>query len=96
MPSPPADDEVAIPALFRVARGSFAQVIDAHLEAGGFDDLPRNGPFVLGGMAKHGGSAVQMIRGLGVTKQAASQLIDVLVLRGYLTSGKSTRRTVAG
>ena len=26
-----------------------------------------------------------MIRGLGVTKQAASQLIDVLVLRGYLT-----------
>jgi DNA-binding MarR family transcriptional regulator len=85
MPSPPADDEVAIPALLRVARGSFAQVIDAHLEAGGFDDLPRNGPFVLGGMANHGGSAVQMIRGLGVTKQAASQLIDVLVLRGYLT-----------
>jgi DNA-binding MarR family transcriptional regulator len=26
-----------------------------------------------------------MIRGLGVTKQAASQLIDTLVLRGYLT-----------
>ena len=31
------------------------------------------------------GTAVDMIRGLGVTKQAASQLIDTLVLRGYLT-----------
>ena len=45
---------------------------------------PEMGPRA-GGMAKHGGSAVQMIRGLGVTKQAASQLIDVLVLRWYLT-----------
>jgi DNA-binding MarR family transcriptional regulator len=54
------------------------------LAAAGFEDLPRNGPFVLGGMAHHGGSAVEMIRGLGVSRQAASQLIDVLVLRGYL------------
>jgi DNA-binding MarR family transcriptional regulator len=36
-------------------------------------------------MANHGGSAVDMIRGLGVSKQAASQLIDTLVHRGYLT-----------
>ena len=35
-------------------------------------------------MANHGDSAVDMIRGLGVSRQAASQLIDVLVLRGYL------------
>jgi DNA-binding MarR family transcriptional regulator len=56
----------------------------AMLAAAGFDDLPRNGPFVLGGMANHGGTAVELIRGLGVTRQAASQLIDTLVLRGYL------------
>jgi DNA-binding MarR family transcriptional regulator len=36
-------------------------------------------------MAGRGGSAVEMIRGLGVTRQAASQLIDTLVLRGYLS-----------
>ncbi len=54
------------------------------LAAAGFDDLPRNGPFVLGGMANHGGSAVPLIQSLGVSRQAASQLIDTLVLRGYL------------
>jgi DNA-binding MarR family transcriptional regulator len=54
------------------------------LAAAGFDDLPRNGPFVLGGMANHGGAAVDMIQSLGVSRQAASQLIDTLVLRGYL------------
>jgi predicted ArsR family transcriptional regulator len=39
---------------------------------------------VLGGTANFGGSAADMIGALGVTKQAASQLIDTLVLRGYL------------
>ncbi len=74
-----------IPALLRAARGSYAQAIVARLADAGFDDLPRNGAFVLGGMANFGGSARDMIRGLGVSKQAASQLIDTLVLRGYLT-----------
>jgi DNA-binding MarR family transcriptional regulator len=81
----PTEEEVVIPALLRSARGSYAQAITANLEAAGFGDLPRNGAFVLGGMGNHGGTAVDMIRGLGVTKQAASQLIDTLVLRGYLT-----------
>ena len=55
------------------------------MTSAGFDDLPRNGPFVLGGMARFNASAADMITGLGVTKQAASQLIDLLVVRGYLT-----------
>lgn len=74
-----------IPALLRAARGCYARAINASLLAAGFDDLPRNGPFVLGGMITQGTSAADMIKGLGVTKQAASQLIDTLVLRGYLT-----------
>jgi DNA-binding MarR family transcriptional regulator len=77
-------DPSEIPALLRGARGAYANAIAAMLTAAGFEDLPRNGPFVLGGMANHGDSAVDMIRGLGVSRQAASQLIDVLVLRGYL------------
>jgi DNA-binding MarR family transcriptional regulator len=77
-------DPSEIPAMLRGARGAYATTIVAMLAAAGFDDLPRNGPFVLGGMANHGDSAVDMIRGLGVSRQAASQLIDVLVLRGYL------------
>lgn len=79
------DEDVVFPALLRAARGSYAQAITTSLATAGIDDLPRNGAFVLGGMGNHGGSAVDMIRGLGVTKQAASQLIDTLVLRGYLT-----------
>lgn len=85
MPSPAAegeDEEILI--LLVRARGGFGTTIRAHLAAAGFDDLPRNGPFVLGGMGSHRGSAVDMIRSLGVTRQAASQLIDTLVLRGYL------------
>ena len=78
-------DTVAIPALMRAARGSYARAIAAQLAAAGFDDLPRNGGFVLGGMANYGGSAGEMIHGLGISKQAASQLIDTLVVRGYLT-----------
>jgi DNA-binding MarR family transcriptional regulator len=85
VPGPAAAEDVVIPALLRAARGSYSQAIKAKLEAAGFGDLPRNGAFVLGGMGNHGGTAVDMIRGLGVTKQAASQLIDTLVLRGYLT-----------
>src|ERR1019366_9611723 len=85
MPGRPAPEGVAIPVLLRAARGSYAQAINVSLTAARFDDLPRNGAFVVGGMGNHGGSAVDMIRGLGVTKQAASQLIETLVLRGYLT-----------
>ena len=84
MPSPAAEDAEILVLLVR-ARGGYGNTIAAHLAAAGFDDLPRNGPFVLGGMASHGGSAVEMIRSLGVTRQAASQLIDTLVLRGYLS-----------
>jgi DNA-binding MarR family transcriptional regulator len=85
MPGAAADEDVVIPALLRAARGSYAQAVNARLAGAGFGDLPRNGAVVLGGMGNRGGSAVDMIRGLGVTKQAASQLIDTLVLRGYLT-----------
>lgn len=85
MTSLPAHDLPNVPALLRAARGSYGNAVRASLLAAGFDDLPRNGPFVLGGMANHGASVADLIEALDVTKQAASQLIDALVLRGYLT-----------
>jgi DNA-binding MarR family transcriptional regulator len=81
--APPASDG-PIPALLRAARGSYSKAISGRLARAGFDDLPRNAPFVLGGMANLGVPAGSLIRQLGVSKQAASQLIDTLVLRGYL------------
>lgn len=77
-------DEVVIPALLRAARGSYGNAIRVRLAAAGFDDMPRNGAFVLGGLVNRGGQAQSLVRELGVSKQAASQLIDTLVTRGYL------------
>ena len=88
-------DPSDIPVLLRHARGAYGNTVATMLAGAGFEDLPRNGPFLLGGMANHGGSAVEMIQALGVTRQAASQLVDTLVLRGYLdrqTNPRDRRR----
>ena len=76
--------DVPIPALLRAARGAYGHAIQRRLLADGFDDLPRNAPFLLGGMVNQGVAASDLIRQLGVSKQAASQLVDTLVMRGYL------------
>lgn len=78
-----AMDSVTIPALLRASRGAYGHAV-RHRLAADFEDLPSNGPYVLGGMANHGTSAGDLIRQLGVSRQAASQLIDTLVIRGYL------------
>jgi DNA-binding MarR family transcriptional regulator len=77
-------DDVVLPALLRASRGAYGHAIRASLAREGFGDVPRNGAFVLGGIVNQGGSAGALVRQLGVSKQAASQLIDTLVVRGYL------------
>jgi DNA-binding MarR family transcriptional regulator len=80
----PDRDEYATPALIRSARGVYAQSIRAQLHAIGIDDLPRNGALILAGIDASGGPRQDLPAELGVTKQAVSQVIDVLVNRGYL------------
>jgi DNA-binding MarR family transcriptional regulator len=75
---------VSTPALLRASRGAYGRAIRTQLTAAGLDDLPPNGAYVVGGIVTHGGSAGDLVRQLGVSKQAASQLIDTLVVRGYL------------
>ena len=56
------------------------------LEEAGYDDMPRNGMYIVGGLAL-GANTVpmgQLVKELGVSKQAVGQLVDTLVLRGYL------------
>jgi DNA-binding MarR family transcriptional regulator len=79
-----AGGDVPIPALLRAARGAYGHAIRGRLAAAGLGDLPRNAPYILGGMANHGVPVSQLVRELGVTKQAAGQLVDTLVVRGYL------------
>jgi DNA-binding MarR family transcriptional regulator/uncharacterized glyoxalase superfamily protein PhnB len=84
------------PTLMRQVRGVYAQSIRAHLHAMGIDDLPRNGVFILTAIDN---SAPQqdLAAELGITKQAVSQLIDILVNRGYLdrTPDPDDRRRIS-
>ncbi len=48
------------------------------------DDLPPNGPFVIGAIARSSAPLGAIVRQLGGSKQAAGQLVDTLVIRGYL------------
>jgi DNA-binding MarR family transcriptional regulator len=76
--------DLATPTLMRAARGSYARSIRAHLQAIGVDDLPRNGAFILFGAEGDADAREELPATLGVSKQAVSQVIDVLVNRGFL------------
>jgi DNA-binding MarR family transcriptional regulator len=77
-------DEVAFPALLRAARRAYGSAVRDALADAGYDDVPRNGSYVLAAIARTGAPLSQIIQGLGVSKQAAGQLVDTLVTRGYL------------
>jgi DNA-binding MarR family transcriptional regulator len=78
--------DIALPALLRHARSTYGRAMRGALEAAGYDDVPANGMYVIGGLAMGAGGVPlrQLILELGVSKQAAGQLVDTLVARGYL------------
>jgi DNA-binding MarR family transcriptional regulator len=84
MVKPISADDIALPALLRAARPAYGNAIRDALRAAGFEDMPKNGAYVIGAISRAGAPLADIIRGLGVSKQAAGQLIDTLVLRGYL------------
>jgi len=73
-----------MPALLRSARRTYGSAIRAALVQVGCDDMPANGPFLIGGIARGGSPLRGITRELGVSKQAAGRLVDTLVVRGYL------------
>ncbi len=75
---------VSLPALLRTARTAYGWAIREALAEVGCDDVPRNGSYVIGAIARTGAPLSDIIQGLGVSKQAAGQLVDTLVTRGYL------------
>jgi DNA-binding MarR family transcriptional regulator len=77
-------EEVAVSTLLRGALRAYGSAVQTALAAVGCDDVPRNGAFVLTAIARSGSPLGGIIRALGVSKQAAGQLVDTLVLRGYL------------
>jgi DNA-binding MarR family transcriptional regulator len=78
-------EQIVIPALLRHARTTYGGAMRRALAAAGYDDIPRNGLYIIGGLALGEGVAIgELVGELGVSKQAAGQLVDTLVLRGYL------------
>src|SRR5580698_2606995 len=79
-------ETVAMPALLRHARTTYGVAMRQALADAGYDDIPKNGLYVIGGLALGAGGVPlgRLVKELMVSKQAAGQLVDTLVLRGYL------------
>ncbi|MBB6183134.1 MarR family winged helix-turn-helix transcriptional regulator [Oleiagrimonas soli] len=79
-------DAIVLPALLRHARTTYGVAMRRALDAAGYDDIPGNGLYVIGGLAMNANplALTQLVRELRVSRQAASQLVDTLVSRGYL------------
>ncbi|MBX9711435.1 MAG: MarR family transcriptional regulator [Xanthobacteraceae bacterium] len=79
-------EEIPLPALLRHARTTYGSAMRRALVKAGYDDMPKNGLYVIGGLAMGAGGVPlgQLVKELGVSKQGAGQLVDTLVLRGYL------------
>jgi DNA-binding MarR family transcriptional regulator len=75
-----------MPALLRHARLAYSAAMRTELDAAGYDDIPKNGLYVIGGLARETGAhpLSELIEELRLSKQAAGQLVDTLVTRGYL------------
>lgn len=82
----PCFEEIVMPALLRHARSTYGLAMRRALAEAGYDDIPKNGLYLIGGLALGAGDLPlgQLIKELRVSKQAAGQLVDTLVLRGYL------------
>ena len=70
--------------LLRAARAAYGAAVRAALTEAGFDDMPRQGGFVVTVIANTGAPLSQVIGELRMSKQAGGQLVDSLVTRGYL------------
>lgn len=78
-------DDIPMPGLLRHARVTYGTAMRKALDENGYDDVPKNGLYVIGGLALIPDISLgKLIRQLGISKQAAGQLVDALVMRGYL------------
>ncbi len=74
----------SLPMLLRLVRIPYKRAVRAALAEAGCEDLPEHGAAVLGAIARNPSSAGDVAALLDISKQSASQLIDALVVRGYI------------
>ena len=78
--------DIAMPALLRWGQQTYGKAMRRAVAAADCDDIPPNGMFVVGALALGTGNGplLGLEKALAISKQAVGQLIDTLVLRGYL------------
>ncbi|MQY28829.1 MarR family winged helix-turn-helix transcriptional regulator [Nocardia aurantia] len=79
MPAPASD----LPLILLAAAAEVTDAIHAGVTAAGFTDLRPTHGFAFVRMAPDGATVGEIADHLGVTKQAASQLVEELVTKGY-------------
>jgi len=84
MTDQPLAETMGLPGLLRAARAAYRHAVSTAFAEAGFEDIPRNGAFVLGRTFDNSAQLTSLTRELGISKQAVSQLIDTMVMRGYL------------
>ncbi|MBN0047224.1 winged helix-turn-helix transcriptional regulator [Streptomyces actuosus] len=76
-------EALALTAALLAAAGDLTRRIDDGVVARGFDGRPAYG-FAFTRLVPDGATVTELANHLGVTKQAASQLVDELVRKGYV------------
>ncbi|HWE69706.1 MAG TPA: MarR family transcriptional regulator [Acidimicrobiales bacterium] len=80
----PGYEDVVMSPLLGAARRTYTTAVRTALFDAGFDDMPRSGGAVIARIARQGRNLRDVAGELAVSKQAASQLVDTLVARGYV------------
>ena len=79
-------DEISMPALLRHARNTYGAAMRKALAKAGYDDIPGNGLYIIGGLAlaPQQIALTDLIEEMHISQSAASLLVETLVNRGYL------------
>jgi DNA-binding MarR family transcriptional regulator len=88
--NPEKYDDVPLSALLQAARRTYEGAVERAESGSGCDDLPSAGTFIITAMLWSDSSLDSVIRWMGVSKQAVSQAVDLLVVRGYLERSHDT------
>jgi DNA-binding MarR family transcriptional regulator len=78
------DDALTLCALVLAAGNALVDGIQAGVAARGFDDVRPAHGFAFARLAPCGATVSELAVHLGVTRQAAAQLVDELVAKGYI------------
>jgi DNA-binding MarR family transcriptional regulator len=76
--------QLGVPGLLRLARRAYGNAVRPALAESGFDDMPRNGAYLLARVYDGSYAVAELARAIGISTQAVSQLVDTMVTRGYI------------